>query len=225
MSLKTDLRIFDKDLRGILKRGNNVLVLGPPMSGKRALLIRFIYTGLKEGEAGIFVVTDHTVDEVRKIFRDFGLEVGEYEKEGLLIYVDLYSKTAGLRSDEHNYVRYVPNVGDITTLAVVLNDLISDVASKGRHLRLAFDNLTTLFLYNETKKVVRFLHVLFGKLRAVKAIGLFSLDTCIPHQDVLTIEGMVNGVLEIKKERGEVYVRFRSFSFSTDWARYDLLVD
>jgi KaiC/GvpD/RAD55 family RecA-like ATPase len=75
---------LDEVLKGGIREGASVLVTGPPGTGKTILGIQFIIEGAKKGEAGIYITSEETIDDLRLYSEGLGLDMKKYEKEGLI---------------------------------------------------------------------------------------------------------------------------------------------
>ena len=214
----TGFKVLDEKLSGFFGRGKNILVFGPPMSGKKFFSKTFVYRGLLNGEACIFTCTNNTAEGESRQFTEFGYRVGEFEEEGLLVYVDFYSKTVGLKCEEKKHVRYVSSMMDLTGYNVAVRDLTAKFWREEKPVRLVFDSVTPLLLYNEPRTVMRFLHILFGRLKSLNIISLFLIEEGMHSSEVIvTLTSMVDGVIETKNEDGKHYVRIKSEASDSGW--------
>ena len=75
---------LDEVLKGGIRERASILVTGPPGTGKTILAIQFIVEGAKRGEAGIYITSEETVDDLRLYADALGMPMREYEKKGLI---------------------------------------------------------------------------------------------------------------------------------------------
>jgi len=219
---KTSFQPLDEKLGGGLCRGCNFLVVGSPLSGKRIFSRRFLCSGLVNGEACVLTCTRSPAEEEHNQLRDMGLDVAEFEEKGTLYYLDFYTRTTGLEYEEKPYVKRIPSIMDLTGYNVAIRDLITKFWRKEVPMRMVFDSLSTLLLYNKFNAVARFLHALLGRLRVVKATSLFLLEEgAHPNEEVTTLMAMMNGVIEMKVEGEKRFVRYKSERERTDWIQYE----
>ena len=67
------------------KKNSSVLVSGEPGAGKSILAMQFIYNGAKlYGEPGVYITSEQTVDKVRSLAKDLGMDFAPYEESGLV---------------------------------------------------------------------------------------------------------------------------------------------
>jgi len=220
--VETGCRVIDEKIGGF-RRGAIILVLGPPMGGKRDVCRNFIARGLKLGEGCIVSCTNATAEQEHEEFkRILGSDIDKFLEEGRLAYIDLFSSTIGLPLEEKQYIKRIPSASDLTSYNVALRELLSLMQRKRLKMRLLFDSISTLLLYNPFQTVSRFLHILFGKLRAMNVTSLFLLEEEAHERSVMvTIMGMCNGVLRIKYEDGKRLIKYESETARIDWTTYD----
>lgn len=82
--VETGIPGFDEVLKGGVREGASILVTGPPGTGKTIFAIQFIVEGAKRGEAGIYITSEETIDDLRDYAEALGLDMKEYEKKGLI---------------------------------------------------------------------------------------------------------------------------------------------
>lgn len=82
--IKTYINGLDEILNGGIREGSSVLITGPPGTGKTVIGIQFIVEGAKRGEAGVYITSEETVEDIREYAESLGLDMKEYEKKGLI---------------------------------------------------------------------------------------------------------------------------------------------
>ena len=96
-AVKTGIGGFDPLFTsGGYPRGNTILVIGGPGSGKSIFSMQFICKGaMEEGETGIYVTFDETPEKMRRHMKAFGWDLGALEEEKKIIIIDAASSRAG----------------------------------------------------------------------------------------------------------------------------------
>jgi len=200
---------LDEALRKKLHQRQNILLIGSPFSGKTTLALQFLASGLKAGEGAIMVTTTDTPDGIRAKAKAFGWDLRKYEDQGQLHYIDCYSKVVGLSNDNSPAI-LKGGVGEehFNKISIMISAVISDYWREGIRVRLVFDNLTTLFYYNDLSAVARFLHSLLGRLKAVNATSLLILESGIHDEQVTTIvRSFCDGALQLSGDGDERYLQ------------------
>ncbi len=200
---------LDGPLRDRLKPRQNILLIGSSYSGKTTLGIQFLASGLKSGERAIFVTTKDTPEGIRARADAFGWDLKEYENRGELRYVDCYSQVIGLPAENSpSVIRANISEGNFEKASLMISAVISDFWTEGSKIRLAFDDLTTLFYYNDVLSIARFLHTLMGRLKAVEATSMFILESGIHEEQVTTLlRSLCDGVLQISCDGDKRYLQ------------------
>ncbi|MCK5642401.1 MAG: hypothetical protein KAJ19_16460, partial [Gammaproteobacteria bacterium] len=90
--VKTGDRRLDDLLLGGIPFGSNILIYGPAFTGKEVTINGFIAEGLAKGIPGVFVITDKLPSEIREEMMYIVSGFEEYERLGLVKFVDAYSR-------------------------------------------------------------------------------------------------------------------------------------
>ena len=123
---------------------------------------------------------------------------------------------------QKQHIKRIPSASDLTSYNVALRELLLSMRRKELKVRLLFDSVSTLLLYNPFQMVSRFLHILFGKLRAMNVTSLFLLDEEAHEKSVVaTVMGMCNGILRVKSEDGKRLIKYESETTRIDWITCD----
>ena len=200
---------LDEALRKKLHQRQNILLIGTPFSGKTTLALQFLASGLRAGEGAIMVTTTDTPEGVRAKAMAFGWDLRKYEDRGQLHYVDCYSQVVGLSTDSSPVIlRGGVDEKHFDRISIMISAVISDYWREGIRVRLVFDNLTTLFYYNDLSAVARFLHSLLGRLKAVDATSLLILESGIHDEQVTTVvRSFCDGALQLSGDGDGRYIQ------------------
>ncbi|MFH1394090.1 MAG: ATPase domain-containing protein [Candidatus Micrarchaeota archaeon] len=76
-------------LKGGLPKGDQILVSGPPGSGKTILCMHYIFEGIKKGENGVFFTLDSEKDYLIEQMRGLGVDAHKLIEGGKLDIVEL----------------------------------------------------------------------------------------------------------------------------------------
>ena len=138
--VKTGIPGMDEILHGGIPRRNVVLLAGGPGTGKSIFGQQFIYSGLENGEPGVFVALEEHPVQVRINMSQFGWDVRRYEDKGLFAMVDCFTGGVGEAAKRERYVVRDPT--DVGLLVDVLREAIRDVGAQ----RCVIDSVSTLYL-------------------------------------------------------------------------------
>ncbi len=207
--VKTGDRRLDDLLLGGIPFGNNILVYGPPFTGKEVVINGFIAEGLKKGVPAIWVITDKLPSEIREemMFMLQGYE--EYEKMGLVKYVDAYSRSIGV-DDVEDHVTYVEEPTDFKAIMKAVDEVSKEFLKEHKYYRLGFRSISTLIAYLDSASAFKFLQPFCGRRKRERAVGLFAIEKGMhDEQDIQMIGSVTDGIVEFKLEQLKTYLAIK----------------
>jgi KaiC/GvpD/RAD55 family RecA-like ATPase len=175
--------------------GTNILLTGPPLTGKRALSLDLLADGVKNGEGAIAVTTK---DSAERVLEDFASRT-PYKGKPMAV-VDCVTKQQGVGSvREDDRIKYASSPVDMTGIGIQLSEFL-EAFYKDRNIkqnRIMLHSLSTLLMYSDLQTVFRFLHVFTGRIQSVDGLGLFCIDsTAHDAQTLNTLKQLFDGVVE-----------------------------
>ncbi len=192
---------------------NNVMVLGPPLSGKSILVRNVIYEKVLEGFGGIYVTTKDTAEDVLKSMGDVDVKV-----------VDCVSKTIFSDAPDTENIKRV-SIMDLTGISVRINSFLEEFWKAGkRNVVMAFDSVSTVLMYLNPQMVFRFLHVLTNRMKSFGAFAFYTVDDGMHDEKVVAmLKQLLGGVLELRDEGESRFFRYVSPSKRTEWKKFDIV--
>lgn len=171
--------------------GSNLLVSGPPMTGKRRLTMRLLARGARDGEGAVIVSTRNPVDKLANNYQEL---LGGTNQQ--CWFVDCVNSEENGPSN----VRYVTSPSDLTGIGIEFSEIANAANETGvPRLRVGFDSLSPLLMYADLQRAFRFLHVFTSQIQSRNWLGLFVLDP-ESHDDqaVNTIRQLFDGLIELR---------------------------
>jgi KaiC/GvpD/RAD55 family RecA-like ATPase len=167
--VKTGIGDFDNFFAGGgFPRGNTILLIGGPGTGKSIFGMQFLYKGAKEyGEPGVYITLGETPMQIRQNTAIFGWDLKALEDERKLIIVDAISSRVGIESKEAHKIR---EGMDVEMMLSQLTNAIREVNAK----RLVIDSLSVMSLYSQSDFAIR-----SSMLRMSTMLSLQDLTTLI----------------------------------------------
>jgi KaiC/GvpD/RAD55 family RecA-like ATPase len=185
---------------GAVPAGTNLLLSGPPMTGKRDLAFDVLAHGSRDGDGAIVVSTKDSADRVRATFDD------HVDGDAPLGVVDCVTRQQGLETDaDDELVRYASSPVDLTGIGIEFSELLRHLYQQRgvERNRTLLYSLSTLLMYSNLQTVFRFLHVSTGRVQSVDGLGLFLIDdTAHDDQTMSTLKQLFDGVVQVR-ERGD----------------------
>lgn len=183
--------------------GTNVLVSGPPLTGKRDLAFDLLAEGADRGE-GTIVVT--TKDGAEKALAEFSEATGSEESETPVGVVDCVTKQRGTGAVEDDpRIAYAASPVDMTGIGVELSAFFQEFYEERglQRNRILLHSISTLLMYADLQTVFRFLHVFTGRVESGEGLGIYVIDsTAHDAQTMNTLKQLFDGLVEVKAGEG-----------------------
>jgi len=227
MLVKIGIDRLDELLKGGIPEVTNTLLYAPPFIGKETILKNFVLSGLRGGEPVIFVLTDKSFSEMREEMQGMDKNFIQYENEGKVKYIDVYSKGVELQEEGQNVI-FVDSPINRERITASIISTEREFAKKYERHRLIFDSISTLIVYSDAKAVFRFLQVVSGTCKRLGATSIFSMTRGMHEEiEVQTIKHLMDGVIEMREEGSRMQIRVQGCGevVSRNWIDYVLEKD
>lgn len=170
----------------------SVLLSGPPGVGKFEYCLSLVKNWLVAGEKVIYLTSERSPVEVKSRAEKVGLALEEHENKDF-IFIDCYSWSVGKMYTKGFSIENAANISEINiTVEKVMQDL-------GSPVRIVFDSLSPLFLYNDAQTVTKFFHFLTSKTKTEYGFIAYILQDGV-HDPQLrnTLIYLVDGYIEMQ---------------------------
>jgi KaiC/GvpD/RAD55 family RecA-like ATPase len=208
------------ELNKLIDRGfkeDVYLLRGPSGSGKTSFCLNLMKDFLDNGKKCVYLCTEDSPEEIKEIIkREFNWNFSEYEKKGLLYFIDASVK---------KHIEDVVNVRNLNELSIKISEKINTIGN----FYFFFDTLSTAIIYNGIEPVVKFIEDQIEKFEENKICAFFVLETIHSKEVIDTLSYFFDGVFEFKIEEGSEGVSrvFRIFYIKgclheTSWFEFKL---
>ncbi len=208
---------------GGIRKGSNIMLIGPPMSGKEVILYYIMYYGAAKNENAVITVTT----------RESATNILEWFKEHKLVLplarigiVDCVTKTLGGAAVENENIKIASSPVDLTGIGVKISQFFEEYYMKKniRKTQLHINSLSTILMYSNIQTVFRFLHVFTGRIKATGALGIYTIESGMhDEQSIATLKQLFDGMIEIKSENDRNFIRVVGLSPKpTPWFEYEI---
>jgi KaiC/GvpD/RAD55 family RecA-like ATPase len=222
--LKTGVRRLDELMFGGIPKTAQILLNGPAHAGKDVMARMFIGEGLKGGYGALWVVTDRTYLSVRDDMNAIIPGYAEYERRGLVRYVDAYARSVGVTNADKGVRLLSPNEkGFLEQLTSAVNQAAAELKEKAPAYRLVFESISTVTAYLDTSQTFRFLQPFVGRRQRDGAASYYEIETGMhADADLQTLEHMMDGSIHLKFDQLKTFLSVRGIgeSQSRAWIGY-----
>jgi circadian clock protein KaiC len=212
--VRTGAAGLDDMLGGGLPRASSTVILGGTGTGKTLLGLQFLLDGARNGEPGILFTLEETTNQLRRITRGFGWDLGAFEEQGLLTLE--YVSPVELSTDQF------------------LNQARQEVEQRGAR-RVVLDSLTSMALGVSSER--RFKELVYAITKHFRAAGV-SFNMNMEIADLLGsaqlsghgVSFAADNVIQLKYvevagnlERGISVLKARGVRHATDVRRVNIV--
>jgi len=198
-----------------LDPGTNVLVAGPPLTGKRQIAFDILASGANRGDGSIIVTTKDSADKVLESFDD---RVDEGVEPDIGV-VDCVTKQRGIGTiDDDPRIKYASSPVDMTCIGIKLSEYLQEFYETrgGTQNRVLLHSVSTLLMYSDLQTVFRFLHVFTGRIQSADALGVYVIDsTAHDDQTMNTLKQLFDAVIELEEAADGEEPTIRTAGLST----------
>ncbi|ELY42222.1 RAD55 family ATPase [Natronorubrum tibetense] len=194
--------------------GANLLVAGPPLTGKRQIAFDILASGADRGDGSIVVTTKDSADKVLETFTD-----STTSTDANVGVVDCVTKQRGIGTvDDDPRIKYASSPVDMTGIGIKLSEFLQEFY-EGRGLtenRVLLHSVSTLLMYSNLQTVFRFLHVFTGRIQSADAMGVYVIDsTAHDDQTMNTLKQLFDAVIELEETTDGEEPEIRTAGLST----------
>ncbi|MBI2085613.1 MAG: hypothetical protein HYT71_03820 [Candidatus Aenigmarchaeota archaeon] len=198
MTIKTGLGKFDSLLKGGIPNKSSVMLLGPPKAGKTLFGLHFLLEGLKSNESGVYIVTNNFPEDIVKKMEGI-VSIDKILENGLLRFVDCYSVHAGIHKDNTAFIIRVGGPTALTEIGIAFSEVMKKIPEKN-NIRVVFDSVSTLLLYNNPRTIEIFVQQINGKMKAGGASSMFIVEEGMhDEKDVTALNSILDSLIHMKK--------------------------
>ena len=192
--------------------GSSIMVYGPSFVGKEVLVNQFMAEGLMKGVPTLWVLTDKTPADIRTEMSFIISGYEEYEKLGLVRYVDAYSHTVDDPADDP-FTTYLKSPDELDAMMAAVNTIAEEFRANYQYYRLGFRSLSTLIAYSNINSIFRFLNPFVGRRKKERSVSMFLLEKGMQEQQEIQMLGMImDGMLDFTVDQQRNFFSVKGIS-------------
>jgi KaiC/GvpD/RAD55 family RecA-like ATPase len=180
-----------------VESGTNLLLTGPPLAGKRRLLMETLAVGARAGSGTIVVSTR---DSERRVRDEFTALLDEDAVADIGV-VDAVTQHIG-RATDGEMTKYTASPRDMSAIGIKFSEFIQSLYTdqEREHNRVGVDSLTTLLLYANLQTVFQFMHVFTSRVENVGGLGLYTIESTAHDGETMnTLGQLFDGKIVVEK--------------------------
>jgi KaiC/GvpD/RAD55 family RecA-like ATPase len=180
--------------------GTNILISGPPLTGKRRLAMDILAHGAANDEGSVIVTTRDSSD---RVISDFQSRLVDSDDADIGV-VDCVTQHQGRSVSDTELVKYASSPVDMTGIGIKFSEFVEEFyTQRGVHKnRILLDSLSTLLLYSDLQTVFRFMHVFTSRIEDADALGVHIIEsTAHDIEAINTMKQLFDGIVEVDNQR------------------------
>ncbi len=220
--VKTGIPRLDDLMFGGIPFGTNASVYGPAYVGKEVLVDLFMGDGLKKGAPVLWILTDKGPSDIREEMAFVLPGYEEYEKLGLVRYIDAYSRSMGADATD-SHTTYIDDPTDHQAILKAVDATAAEWKKKYPTYRLAFRSVSTLIAYLDPTTTFKFLQPFVGRRKRDKAVAVYVIEKGMhEEQEIQMLGSLMDGSIEFKVEQLKSFLAIKGICDvqSRGWIRY-----
>jgi len=199
MTYKLGISRLD-ELIGDIKSGTNIMMIGPPISGKDDIANIIAYQGLLDANAAVIVSTREPGNNVLEWFERYNLDV-PMDRIGI---VDCVTRTLGFGAPDTDNIKMASSPVDLTGIGVKISQFFEHFWME-MHLR-------------ETRLCIN------SFIKAANALGIYVIEEGMhDEKTIVTLKQLFDGMIEIRESEEGYQIRAVGFTPKpTPWFDYEI---
>lgn len=197
-----------------------ILSINEPGVGSDGYNMPLIKESIDKNESVIYITTQDDPEDIKRTASAYGIDIDEYEGKSFL-FIDVYSSEEGRIYEKGINVSNMSNLNELS-IAIEKTSCMMQ-----KPLKIIFNSLSSLFLYNDSELVLRFVRNINAKTKTKYGLILYVLqDGAHDTQIISTLRYLVEGVIEIKfdeeRERKMRYLHFKGMDVDSSWRSFSI---
>jgi len=206
--------------------GSNIILIGLPGNGKTIFCENFAKSCFENDIKCLYVTLDKTTDDIKYNFRSGGIDLDDEKNKERVVFVDGHAWLIGKSQTKYT----ISSLSNLTELNFNIFNASSELPTP---FLFVLNSLSPLTLYNPEGFVLKFLQLLFARLKELGCISIFVVQDGVHKPEFYnTLEYLVDGIFDMKigEHKGAIrrYLRIRSLSsvaHDTRWVPFNIKPD
>ncbi len=209
----------DDLLNGGIDVPSNIVLKGPPFSGKEVLAINFMARSIAENKPVIAVSLDRDIGKIKSDVMKILGNIKDPEESGLLKFIDAYSRTVQLQSPSKHAI-VSDGIANYSLFIKTLDSAAAGILETMGSYSFVFFSLTGMISQIDPKIFIKTLQHITQKRRSENVISIYMMDQGVFDENVYESANYVmDGEIEFRVDFSKNYLRVRGMGSvkSRDW--------
>lgn len=220
--VRTRMDLLDELLPEGLPVASTMLILSDSGAGHENMVAHLVSEQMEAKKSVLYITLDNFPPNIRRNVQPHLTENPDWAS---LLFIDCYSKTVGVESEESQSV----DPENLSAISIAISDMLTE-----RPVSLiVLDSFNTLIRKRGLRSAIEFLRVLVARARTAKCLGLVTMSRkAFPFAFMANAQDVVDGVIELKVEESpdgiEQSLRILKMvgaKHLTTWTRYQISDD
>ena len=206
-------------LNGGIDIPSNIVLKGPPFSGKEILVRNFMARSIAENRPVIAVSIDRDIGKIKTAVMKILGSAHDPEESGLLKFIDAYSRTVQLQSPSKHAI-VSDGVANYSLFIKTLDSAAADMLETRGSYSLVFFSLTGMISQIDPKFFIKTLQHITQKRRSENVVSIYLMDQGVFDESIYESANYVmDGEIEFRVDFSKNYLRVRGMGNvkSRDW--------
>lgn len=205
-SMSTGNGKLDSLMYGGIKPPSNIVLRGPPFSGKFVIANNFIAQSIRDDIPAIVLSADKDIVQMKESISRIVGDVDAAEQSGIIRFIDAYSRS--IQSDVMSKYAIQADSYNLSSLIKTVDSVTSEVYRKHKSYRFLLTSLTTFITQHDERTFLRFLQQFSQKRKTEGALTFFVLEDGLFDQRMYeAVSYLMDGAIHLRKTFTTNYLR------------------
>jgi len=209
---------LDSLLYGGIAPPSNIVLRGPPFSGKFIIANNFVAQSLRDGIPVIVLSADKDIVQMKESLSKIAGDVEKAEESGLLRFIDAYSRSIQAEVGSKHAVQV--DSYNLSSLIKTVDSVTSEVCQKHKGYRFLLTSLTTFITQHDEKTFLRLLQQFSQKRKTEGSLTFYILeDGLFDDRMYEAVSYLMDGAIHLRKTFTDNYIRIEGIgnARSREW--------
>lgn len=204
--ISTGNQKLDSLLFGGITPPSNIVLRGPPFSGKFVIANNFIAQSIRDGIPVVVFTADKDIVQIKESLSRIVDNVEEAEASGLIRFIDAYSRS--IQEQARSKYAVQADSTNLSSLIKTVDAVTAEVRGKNEKYRFVLTSLTSFITQHEERTFLRLLQQFSQKRKSEGSVAFYILeDGLFDERMYEAVSYMMDGAIHLRKTFSDNYIR------------------